>query len=208
MGKSLGNAADPYAIADRFGPDSVRYFLLREAPFGSDFSWSDEKVRQRHNDDLGNDLGNLLRRSLAMLDRYRAGKVPAPRPSLFGDRFTHLGERVGNHIAELGFRDALESIWELITALNRSIEERRPWELHRRGATDELDAVLYDLCEGLRWLAHLLAPFMPSKASEIHRQLGLADAPAGDWRRELRWGGIAAETQTRPGEPLFPRLEA
>jgi methionyl-tRNA synthetase len=208
MGKSLGNAADPYAIADRFGADSVRYFLLREAPFGSDFSWSDEKVRQRHNNDLGNDLGNLLRRSLSMLARYRDGRVPAAQPSPFGERFAGLGSRVGAHIAELGFRDALEAIWELVTALNRLIEERKPWELHKRGAGEELDQLLYDLCEGLRWLAHLLWPFMPAKATEINRQLGLAGAPARDWRSELHWGGLAADVQTAPAEALFPRLEA
>jgi methionyl-tRNA synthetase len=207
MSKSLGNAADPFAIADRFGADSVRYFLLREAPFGSDFSWSDEKVRQRHNNDLGNDLGNLLRRSLAMLERYRAGVVPAARPSAVGTRFADLGERVGERIVELDFRGALEAIWELVTSLNRSVEERRPWELHRRGATDELDALLYDLCEGLRWLSHLLAPFIPLKAAEIHRQLGLSEGPRGDWRRELRWGQLPEGTQTHPGDALFPRLE-
>jgi methionyl-tRNA synthetase len=209
MSKSLGNAADPHAIADRFGVDSVRYFLLREAPFGSDFSWSEEKVRQRHNSDLGNDLGNLLRRSLSMLERYRAGVVPAAtHESALAQRFAPLPERVGTLIAALDFRDALEAIWELVTALNRAIEERKPWDLHKRGADAELDALLYDLCEGLRWLAHLLAPFIPAKAAEIHRQLGLDGEPRGDWHAELQWGKLAAGTRTRPGDALFPRLEA
>jgi methionyl-tRNA synthetase len=208
IGKSRGNAFDPFAILEVFNADAVRYFLMREAPFGADFGWAIDKVRLRHNSDLGNDLGNLMRRSLAMLARYREGRVPArPENSAFATRFSDLGERVGAHIEALAFRDALEAIWELVTALNRTIDERKPWELHKRGAAGELDAVLYDVCEGLRWLALLLAPFMPLKAAEIYRQAGLAGAPSGNWRDELRWGGLEPGTQTHPGEPLFPRLE-
>jgi len=207
MSKSIGNVVDPFELRNAFGADTIRYFLLREAPFGADFSWSEEKVRQRRNSDLGNDLGNLLRRSLAMLERYRGGAVPPPRPSTFEDRFADLGTRVGTHIHGLAFRDALEAVWELITALNRAIEERKPWELHKRGATEELNVVLYELCEGLRWLGHLLAPFMPEKAAEIHRQLGIDGEIGDDWERQLRWGRLAGGTQTKPGEPLFPRVD-
>jgi len=209
MSKSRGNVMDPFESADRFGADAVRYFLLREAPFGSDFSIGDEKIRLRHNGDLGNDLGNLVRRSLAMLERYRNGLVPQPPDaSEIGERSADLGERVARHLGALGFRDALEAIWELVAALNRAIDERKPWELHKAERGVELDAILYDCCEGLRWLAHLLAPFMPAKAGEIWTQLGLEGAPAGDWRDELRWGGLAAGTQTRPAAaPLFPRIE-
>src|SRR6185437_13863645 len=94
MGKSLGNAVDPFALAERFGADSLRYFLLREAPFGSDFSYSEEKIAQRYNSDLGNDLGNLLRRSLAMLEKYRDGLVPQPGSGAFGEQFADLPQRV------------------------------------------------------------------------------------------------------------------
>ena len=208
MSKSLGNVVEPFALADRFGPDTVRYFLLREAHFGSDFSFSEEKVRQRRNGDLGNDLGNLLKRSLAMLARYREGVVPQPGASAFGTRFADLGERTGAHIAALGFREALETIWELVTALNRTIDDRKPWELHKRGESAALDDVLYDLCEGLRWLALLLFPFMPDSARAIWLQLGFEGEPDADWRDELVWGKLAAGTVTRPGEgALFPRLD-
>jgi len=209
MSKSRGNVMDPFESADRFGADAVRYFLLREAPFGSDFSIGDEKIRLRHNGDLGNDLGNLVRRSLAMLERYRNGLVPQPPDSSdIGERVADLGERVAQHLMALDFRDALEAIWELVGALNRAIDERKPWELHKAERGLELDAILYDCCEGIRWLAHLLAPFMPGKAAEIWTQLGLEGKPAGDWREELQWGGLAAGTQTRPAtEPLFPRIE-
>ncbi len=209
MSKSKGNVIDPFAFADRFGADTLRYFLMREAPFGGDFSLSEEKVRLRRNADLGNDLGNLVKRTLAMLARYRDGVVPLAGPSAFGDRFADLGTRVGAHLAALAFRDALEAIWELVAALNRTIDEKKPWELHKRGDDPALDAVLYDLCEGLRWLAHLTAPFVPTTAAGIWTQLGFAGLPAGAWNDVLRWGGLASGTRTRPaGEGLFPRLDA
>jgi methionyl-tRNA synthetase len=209
MSKSLGNVVDPFEIADRFGADTIRYFLLREAPFGSDFSFGEEKVRLRRNGDLGNDLGNLVKRSLAMLARYRDGRVPARSASHIGARFETLGSRIGLHLQTLGFRDALEEIWELVTALNQTIEERKPWELHKLKNDAALDAVLYDLCEGLRWLAHALAPFMPSTARGIWAQLGYDGEPHGPWASELVWGGIEPGTQTLPSDAaLFPRIDA
>jgi len=207
MSKSRGNVFDPFALVDIYGADSIRYFLLREAPFGSDFTVSEEKLRTRHNSDLGNDLGNLLRRSLAMLLKYRNGLVPPATESQIGERFADLGTIVHGLVVNLQFREALDAIWELVTALNREVEERKPWTLHKHGLNDQLDAVLYDLCEGLRWLAILVYPFMPEKGSEMWRQLGLSGTPEVLWRDELQWGGLAANTQTNPGIPLFPRIE-
>ena len=208
IGKSLGNAVDPFALAERFGSDAMRYFLLREAPFGSDFSYSEEKIVQRYNSDLGNDLGNLLRRSLAMLEKYRNGLVPQPGDDAFGEQFADLPKRVRDLIFGLQLRDALEAIWELVSALNRAIDERKPWVLFKEGRKDELDSLLYDLCEGLRWLAVLTAPFMPARAREIWNQLGMTTRIDENWNSSLTWGGIAAGTQTTPGEALFPRIEA
>jgi methionyl-tRNA synthetase len=207
MSKSLGNVFDPFALAETYGADSIRYFLLREAPFGSDFTVSEEKLRTRHNSDLGNDLGNLLRRSLAMLMRYRNGLVPPAAESQLGERFADLGSTVLERVTNLQFREALDAIWELVTALNREIEEEKPWALHKAGLGDRLDAVLYDLCEGLRWLALLLYPFMPVKCAEMWRQLGLPGTPERLWTEELHWGALAANTQTDPGDALFPRIE-
>ncbi|MBV8331605.1 MAG: methionine--tRNA ligase [Candidatus Eremiobacteraeota bacterium] len=216
IGKSLGNAVDPFALAERFGADSMRYFLLREAPFGSDFSYSEEKIAQRHNNDLGNDLGNLLRRTLTMVQKYHSGIVPeaGERTSLamrFADPSTHLGERVAGLVTQLQFREALEAIWELVTALNRAIDERKPWNLHKEGRQHELAALLYDLCQGLRWLAILLHPFMPERAAEMWRQLGARGRIEGDWRQSLAaWGddgSLPPGTAVVPGDPLFPRIE-
>jgi methionyl-tRNA synthetase len=208
MGKSLGNVVDPFALAERFGADAMRYFLLREAPFGSDFSYSEEKIVQRYNSDLGNDLGNLLRRSLAMLEKYRDGLVPQPGSDAFGEQFGDLPARVRTLIGDLQFRDALEAIWELVSALNRAIDDRKPWVLFKEGRQTELDELLYDLCEGLRWLAILLHPFMPERTEIVWQQLGMRDPIDSNWSEALRWGGTAPGTQTAPGEPLFPRIEA
>ena len=211
MGKSMGNATDPFALAERFGADTLRYFLLREAPFGSDFSYSEEKIIARNNDDLGNDLGNLVRRSLAMLAKYCDGVVPAAGEHFIGDTLAPLPGRVADAIFDLRFRDALEAIWQLVSALNRSIDERKPWELWKRREEPEakaaLDALMYELCEGLRWLASLLAPFMPGKAAEIARQLGLAEGAHERELRSLRWGALATGTRSAPGAVLFARIE-
>jgi methionyl-tRNA synthetase len=142
-----------------------------------------------------------------MLSKYRNGLVPAASESELGARFADIGAQVHAHVMALRFREALDTVWELITALNREIDDRKPWELykHERGA--ELEALLYDLCEGLRFIAILTFPFMPTKATEMWRQLGLADTPDVRWQTELRWGALAANTQTAPADALFPRLE-
>ncbi|MBV9333366.1 MAG: methionine--tRNA ligase [Candidatus Eremiobacteraeota bacterium] len=210
MSKSLDNAVDPFLLADRFGADAMRYFLLREAPFGSDFSYSEEKIAQRRNSDLANDLGNLLQRSLSMLARYRDGIVPEPATpkSTLAQKFASLPIVVRDRIFELRFREALESIWELVTTLNRTIDERKPWELHKAGRTGELNAVLYDLCEGLRWLAMLLHPFMPERMSEMWQQLGAPGRIDEDWSSAMKaWGGFPPVTQTALSAPLFPKVE-
>src|SRR5579862_202790 len=210
MSKSLDNAVDPFALADRFGADAMRYFLLREAPFGSDFSYSEEKIAQRRNSDLANDLGNLLQRTLSMLQRYRDGIVPQPgtQRGELAQRFEPLPVVVRERILDLRFREALEGVWELVTALNRAIDERKPWELHKANRTDELNAVLYDLCEGLRWLAMMLHPFMPERTSEMWQQLGSPGRIDDDWSTALHaWGGFAPVTQTALAAPLFPKVE-
>jgi methionyl-tRNA synthetase len=210
MGKSLGNAIDPFELVERFGADSVRYFLLREAQFGSDFSYSEEKIAQRYNSDLANDLGNLLNRTLSMLQRYRDGIVPE-RPSdaaAAGDSFAALPATTRERILDLRLREALEGIWELVTRLNRTIEERKPWVLHKEERRAELDALLYELWEGLRWLAILLYPFMPERMSEMWQQLGAPGKIDDDWALSLgAWGGLPGKTQTRLSAPLFPKIE-
>ena len=110
-------------------------------------------------------------------------------------------------ILDLRFREALESVWELVGALNRAVDERKPWVLHKEGRAADLDATLYDLCEGLRWLAILLHPVMPERMSEMWRQLGSPGRIDEDWRSSLVWGKLTPNTQTSPGASLFPKIE-
>ena len=143
-----------------------------------------------------------------MLTRYRDGIVPAPGPSHVGERFAGLGERVAGQLRGLDFRGALEGTWELVSALNRAIDERKPWELHKEGRTGELDAVLYDLCEGLRRLAVMLHPFMPERMSALWEQLGSPGRIDADWSSSLQtWDGLPPLTQTAMAAPLFPKVE-
>ena len=210
MSKSLGNTVDPFVLAERFGADSIRYFLLREAPFGSDFSYSEEKIAQRRNSDLANDLGNLVQRTLAMLARYRDGIVPE-RPASRGElakRFAKLPVVARELVLQLRLREALEEVWELVTALNQTIDERKPWVLHKENSTGELNDLLYDLTEGLRWIAILLHPVMPERMSEMWQQLGAPGRIDEDWSVSLAgWGGLPPLTQTALTSPLFPKLD-
>ena len=115
---------------------------------------------------------------------------------------------VRERILDLRFREALEGVWELVTALNRTVDERKPWALHKEGRAGELDAVLYDLCEGLRWIAILLHPFMPERTSEMWQQLGKPGRLDEDWSSSLQsWGALAPRTKTASAAPLFPRIE-
>ncbi|HEY1428960.1 MAG TPA: methionine--tRNA ligase, partial [Candidatus Tumulicola sp.] len=208
MGKSAGNATDPFALVDAFGADSLRYFLLREAPFGSDFSYSEDKIAQRHNSDLGNDLGNLLHRTASMVQKYREGVVPA-RPDVpngWRERFAGLPDTFSEHVFSLRFREALEAAWELVTSLNRAIDDGKPWAMFKQGQNEALDTLLFDLWDGLRRLAILLHPFMPSKMEEMWTRLGASGRVDGEWSALQNWnseGGARIAT----GAPLFPRIE-
>jgi len=183
MSKSQGNVVDPFNLVDQFGADAVRYFLFREAPFGSDFSISFENsgcattpISARSRKFIG--------RSLAMLTKYRTARARSKRVDA---RRPLRRYRSGSPRARDGmrFREALDTIWGLITALNREIDDRKPWDLYKHDRGVELDALLYDLCEGLRFVAILIYPFMR------RRQRDVAAARLPETRtcagRKLRW---------------------
>ncbi len=217
ISKSLGNAIDPVAIADRYGADALRYWLLREMPHTEDGNFTEERLVARYNQDLANDLGNLLNRTVSMIARYREGVVPAPGRPLLSDLTIReiaagLPDAVGAALDAFDFRVALAALWELVTRANGYIEVTAPWALAKaaRGgdadAGGRLDTVLYTLAESLRLLAHHLAPFLPHAAGRMAAQLGLpADAV---WRAGgAAWGSLPPGTRVAAPAPIFPRIE-
>lgn len=225
MSKTRGNIVDPAGLVDEFGVDAIRYFLLREVPFGRDGDFVWESLVQRYNADLANDLGNLLNRSLTMLHKYFAGEVPAP--SIEGDLEKDVRrvaaeavQKVERAMQAYQFSDALVSIWELVTRANRYIEEAAPWVLAKQvcqgrpsGQVDQvaeqrLASTLYCLAEVLRLLGHLVWPFIPEAAQKMADQLNVPLTIGGDWAKTISWGGVVPGTRIGTPQPIFPRLEA
>jgi methionyl-tRNA synthetase len=213
MSKSRGRTLKPLDLADKYGLDALRYFVLREMVFGLDANFSEVALVGRLNADLANDLGNLLQRTLTMAERFLGGSVPAPgEPVTDGDRALRqaaeaLEARVVEAIEAFAFHRALEAIWELLTAGNRYIDEQKPWELARRDRP-AVGRVLGHLCEALRLVGLFVWPCMPATAERIWRQLGIATPIAGArFAAEGRWGAAPAPRTIAKGEPLFPRVE-
>jgi methionyl-tRNA synthetase len=202
MSKSLGNVLDPFAVIDQFGADALRFYLLRDVPFGQDGSVSTSSFEQRYESELANELGNLASRTIAMLDRYRGGVVPpgAVDPVLRGD-FAGLRERVSAHLDRAELTLALDHIWQRVRRLNRYVEEQAPWRLAaEEGREEGLDRVLRTLAEGLRVASVLLHPYMPASTQTLLAALNAPELSLAG--AEL---GAGAITTVRPIEPLFPK---
>jgi methionyl-tRNA synthetase len=177
MSKSLGNVLDPFAVIERFGADALRFYLLRDVPFGQDGSVSTAAFEQRYSSELANDFGNLASRTLAMVVRYRDGVVTAgaPDPALVPD-FDGLPARVQELIGKAELTLALEEIWQRVRRLNRYVEEQAPWQLAKHDSrAKELDRVLCTLVEGLRVVAVLLWPYLPASTEKLLAALGAPD---------------------------------
>lgn len=212
MSKSRGNVVDPFILIERYGSDSIRYFLLRELPYGGDGYYSEEALRQRYNTDLANDLGNLVHRSLTMIERYRDGLVPAATaPGVLERDLQGVAARAVTQVEEelerFDTAAALAGAWQLVDRANKYIEETAPWNLAREGQRERLDTVLYHLAESLRVLRVILAPFMPGLVVRLGNQLGLPNPEAFPaWEEARTWGLLPPGIRVQRGEPLFPRL--
>ena len=212
MSKSKGNVVDPYKLADMFGVDALRFFLLRTFPFGSDGNFSNELLINRINMDLANDLGNLLSRTTAMADKYFGGTLPAEQAAGAEDaalieKVSGLRARYEAEMENYAFQNALADVFEVIDAANKYIDATAPWVLAKSEETKpRLARVLYNLAETLRICTVLLQPFMPTACEKIFSQLGVADA-GKTWDSAAAFGSLPATATLHKGENLFPRID-
>lgn len=210
MSKSVGNVVDPNVLVEKYGVDAIRYFLLREIAFGQDGNFNNEALIQRINSDLANDLGNLVSRTVGMIQKYFNGTLPETQePTEFDADLVETAKntvpKIENSMDKMMFSDALIELWNLIRRTNKYIDETQPWILIKEEAKHAMLAnALYHVAESIRIISVLLQPFMPNTPTLIWKQLGIKE---GTWESAKEWGKLPKTLSVQKGNVIFPRID-